>query len=290
MLSENEGSGNTVAPDFASPANYPRRVLLAVTGLSPQIVTETVYALAVKRGWVPTEIRIVTTRRGADNARLMLLSEDPGWFRQLRKDYRLPEMAFGAQDIHVIKGPDGKPLEDILADADNVAVADFITEQVRAITADSKASLHVSIAGGRKTMGFYVGYALSLFGRAQDRLSHVLVSSPFESLPEFFYPAPRTRVIHDRSNHALDANDACVHLGEIPFVRLRDGLPRSLLEGHTTFSAVIAEAQKALPPVELRLDTATLTVTAAGKVFALEPIQFALYWMMALWYQFERMP
>jgi CRISPR-associated protein (TIGR02584 family) len=28
--------------------------------------------------------------------------------------------------------------------------------------------------GERKTMGFYVGYALSLFGRAQDRLSHVI--------------------------------------------------------------------------------------------------------------------
>jgi hypothetical protein len=31
------------------PETSERRVLLAVTGLSPQIVTETVYALAVKR-------------------------------------------------------------------------------------------------------------------------------------------------------------------------------------------------------------------------------------------------
>ena len=30
-------------------------------------------------------------------------------------------------------------------------------------------------------MGFYLGYALSLYGRTQDRLSHVLVSSPYES-------------------------------------------------------------------------------------------------------------
>jgi hypothetical protein len=34
---------------------FPRRVLLAVTGLSPQIVTETLYALAVKGSWIPTE-------------------------------------------------------------------------------------------------------------------------------------------------------------------------------------------------------------------------------------------
>jgi hypothetical protein len=41
---------------------YTRRVLLAVTGLSPQIVTETLYALAVDHQpvWIPTEIRIIT--------------------------------------------------------------------------------------------------------------------------------------------------------------------------------------------------------------------------------------
>ena len=47
-------------------------------------------------------------------------------------------------------------------------------------------------------MGFYLGYALSLYSRAQDRLSHVLVNSPFESHSEFFYPTPESRVIHRR--------------------------------------------------------------------------------------------
>ena len=74
-----------------------------------------------------------------------------------------------------------------------MAVADFITEQVRQITADPAASLHVSIAGGRKTMGFYAGYALSLFGRAQDQLSHVLVSPSFELLKEFSIRVPTPR-------------------------------------------------------------------------------------------------
>jgi CRISPR-associated protein (TIGR02584 family) len=175
---------------MTDPAAYPRRILLAVTGLTPQIVTETLYALAAERRlWVPTEIRIITTRRGAEKAARTLLS-DEGWFHRLRVEYRLPEIAFGIEDIHVIKGPDGPPLDDILEEADNAAVADFITEEVRALTADPNASLHVSIAGGRKTMGFYVGYALSLFGRAQDRLSHVLVPPTFESRPDFFYPPP----------------------------------------------------------------------------------------------------
>ena len=59
------------------PSAYPRRILLAVTGLSPQIVTETLYALAVApepgaRAFVPSEIHLVTTRSGAEKARLAL--------------------------------------------------------------------------------------------------------------------------------------------------------------------------------------------------------------------------
>jgi CRISPR-associated protein NE0113 (Cas_NE0113) len=139
---------------MTDPAAYPRRILLAVTGLTPQIVTETLYALAVERRlWVPTEIRIITTRRGADKAARTLLSEK-GWVHRLRQDYGLPAIRFGVEDIHVITGPKGVPLDDILDEADNAAVADFITEEVRKITADPDASLHVSIAGGRKTMGF----------------------------------------------------------------------------------------------------------------------------------------
>lgn len=267
----------------AEPAACLRRVLLAVTGLSPQIVTETLYTLAVARQppWVPTEIRLITTARGAQEARHTLLSEDPGWFHRLRADYRLPDIAFADDTIAVITGAHGEPLDDILTEADNAAVADFITEQVRALTEDANASLHVSIAGGRKTMGFYLGYALSLFGRAQDRLSHVLVSPPYEQFPEFFYPAPLARFVRDNGGRTLDARAARVHLGDIPFVRLRDGLPEHVIAGRARFSEAVAEAQKALPPVALALDPATRTVTAGGERLLLKPAQFAFYWMMA---------
>jgi CRISPR-associated protein (TIGR02584 family) len=164
-----------MVPQFERPESYPRRILLAVTGLSPQILTETLYALAVKRkpAWIPTEIHVITTKPGAENLRQALLSNDAAWFHRLRQDYRLPEIAFDIENIHVITGPGGMLLDDIVEDTDNEAVADFITEQVRSLTADPKASLHVSIAGGRKTMGFFIAYALSLFGRLQDRLSHI---------------------------------------------------------------------------------------------------------------------
>ena len=71
------------------------------------------------------------------------------------------------------QGPSGS-LADIRDERDNAYAADQITKLIAMLTRDSERALHVSIAGGRKTLGFYAGYARSLLGRGQDRLSHVL--------------------------------------------------------------------------------------------------------------------
>lgn len=89
------------------------------------------------------------------------------------------------EDIKVPKS-NGRELDDSRSLDDNQAIADFIIDEVRALTSDENTQLHASIAGGRKTMTFFLGYAMSLFGRTQDRLSHVLVSEPYENLPDFF--------------------------------------------------------------------------------------------------------
>jgi CRISPR-associated protein (TIGR02584 family) len=263
------------------PHTYPRRVLLAVTGLSPQVVTETLYALTqvCRPPFVPTEIQLITTKQGADHARLNLLSTDPGWFQRLRRDYGLLEIDFDADSIHALRGPDDARLEDIRSPAENELAADFITERVRELTADPDCALHVSIAGGRKTMGFYLGYALSLFGRPQDRLSHVLVSAPFESHPQFYYPTPRERVIHtlDRAQLALDCRRAEVTLAEIPFVRIRDDLPTRLLNGKSSFSATVDAARRALEPAELTIDLPGRRIRAGGEIVAMTPADLAFY-------------
>ncbi len=262
---------------------YPRRILLAVTGLSPQIVTETLYGLAQDEGWIPTEIHLITTTEGAERARLTLLSDSPGWFHRLRRDYDLPEIQFDAGNIHILRRPNGEPLEDIRDETDNSQAADTMAELVRMLTADAQAQVHASIAGGRKTMGFYLGYAMSLYGRPQDELSHVLVSSPFESNPDFFYPTLTSHTIytHPPERRPIDAKNARISLARIPFVRLRDGLPDQLLTGQAKFSEVVAQAQKALPPVALALDPNNLAVIAGGESIKLKPASFAFYWMLA---------
>ena len=102
-------------------ADFPRRILLAVNGLTPQVVTETLYALAVARQppFIPTEIHLLTTAEGAAAARLGLLSADPDWFHRLCRDYELPAMAFDASHIQVLRDADGTPLADIRTAADN---------------------------------------------------------------------------------------------------------------------------------------------------------------------------
>jgi CRISPR-associated protein (TIGR02584 family) len=227
----------TYPPVVTKPASFPRRVLLA---------------------------------------ELSLLSDDLGWLHKLCADYHLPGVHFDRSHIHIMRDAFGAPMNDIRSPQDNRAAADFITAQVRAITADPACALHASIAGGRKTMGFYLGYALSLFGRPQDRLSHVLVSEPFESSYDFFYPTPYSRVLQTRDGQLADTATAQVTLAEIPFVSLRHGLPTALLAGQASFNDTVAAARAALAPPRLVLDLARQRILAAGREVALPPAELAL--------------
>ena len=92
--------------------HHPRRILLCVTGLSPQILTETLYALAVERqpSFVPNEIHLLTTVESAERARLTLLSDDPGWFHRLCRDYELHGIRFDESSIHILQDRQNRPL------------------------------------------------------------------------------------------------------------------------------------------------------------------------------------
>lgn len=275
----NTPASNTLSVETPQqPYQYARRVLLAVSGLSPQIVTETIYALASNADapFVPTEVHLITTREGAQRAELSLLSDDLGWFHKLCADYHLPGITFSRKNIHIMRDANERGMDDIRSVEDNRAAADFITARVREFSGDPTCALHVSIAGGRKTMGFYLGYALSLYGRPQDRLSHVLVSEPFENSIEFFYPTPYSRVLQTRDGKLADTAMALVTLAEIPFVSLRHGLPQKLLSGHASFGETVVAAQAALAAPELVIDLARKRIRAGGQEIELPPAELAL--------------
>ena len=260
-------------------AGFSRRVLLAVTGLSPQVVTETLYALWRQNPeLLPTEVHLITTLQGAEHARLNLLSPAIGWLERLRREYAMPTIAFSAEHIHVITGHGGEPLADIRTPDDNVCAADCITALVRGFSEDPDCALHVSIAGGRKSMGYFVGYALSLFGRTQDRLSHVLVTPPFENHRDFYYPSLIERPIHVNQGGkdvAYDCRTAAVDLAWIPFVRLRAAQHLPLVEGQARFTDCVGTVEEALAARELVIDLAARRIRAGGQLIRLPPTELA---------------
>lgn len=266
---------------FKEPSAFERRVLLVVSGMSPQILTETLWALTQAResAFYPTEIKLLTTSGGARNARLHLI--DKKHFVAFCQEYNFNYCNFEADHIDVIKNAAQQELEDIRTPSENESAADYITETIRAYTEDDQCALHVSMAGGRKTMGYYAGYALSLFARPQDRLSHVLVSAPFENIAGFYYPTRKSYLIEGKEGRVLDAQDAEVTLAEIPFVRLRDEVPERLLAGKSSFKETIQKAQRLNEPDSLVIDTINKQVIAAAEIIELQPILFSFYaWLV----------
>jgi len=258
------------------------RILLLVSGSSPAIITENLYAITQKTepAFIPTEIYIITTSSGRDNIQRALLGES-GHLIKLCKDYQLPSSLLSPK-IHVIKNEQGEPLADIISAEDNEACANFITNIVRKVTADDNTRLHVSIAGGRKTMTYYLGYAMSVFGRIQDQMSHVLVDESYIST-DFYYPPPQAVMMKTRLGEIFDASQVEIKLAQLPYLRLRDGLTESLLKDgkdeNRSFSDLIALAQQQLEPIFVEVTNNTLR--CGGQLIKLPDIKRAIYkWLL----------
>lgn len=245
---------------ITTPSNFKKRILVAVSGLSPAILTETIYALAVKNTpeFIPTEVHLITTIEGKLRAENTLLKGDSPKFKALCDDYQLSNINFTADNIHVIANQQGEAQDDIRTPEDNEAAADFITQTLFDLTRDPDSALHVSIAGGRKTMGYYVGYALSLFGRQQDRLSHVLVDMDYERCLDFFYPTPKAVIRNNLAEKPVDLSQAEVYLAEIPFVRIAPYMSEKdqLQSGKVRFSEAVALAQSSNAVNDIVIDAA----------------------------------
>lgn len=200
-----------------------------------------------------------------------------GHLQRFCDDYGIDDIRFDEFHIEVIHDAAGNELSDIRTPEHNAAAADCITDLIRRLTQDPTTALHVSLAGGRKTMGYYIGYALSLFGRAQDQLSHVLVSEEFETELGFFYPSKDSRVLETRNKGYLDTSKARIDLARIPFVRLRDTLPPRLLAERISFNEAVHWSNLDKTPVELKIDLAARSFQASGESVTMVPKLLAFY-------------
>lgn len=259
-----------------------REILIFVTGTTPQIVTETLYCLTqvAEPPVFPDEIQIITTLGGRERIEDELLKK--GRLLAVSKEFGLPPIPLRSESIHVISDEGGHPLEDIREVSHNESLGDFIANFIREKTEDPNVRLHCSLAGGRKTMSFYLGSALQLFGRPWDKLYHVLVTPEFESHPEFYYKPKKNRVLEVRDSSGkmikkLQTKDAEISLAELPFVRLRDKIP---LDGRG-FKELVREGQREIDMASIqptiRVDLREKAVYIGSMGIDMVPIQMVLY-------------
>ena len=207
--------------------------LIAVTGQSPQVITETVWSLARQEqaAHVPEAVHVITTSTGAAYVRALLNGEeahDPQlgtpiqgaedrWTRMCSEVLGLD----GPVPLHVhVPDSGGRALPDIRTPADDTAFADLCYAQVADLTQPGQLPLIGSVAGGRKTMSAHLMTAFSVYARAEDRLTHVLVNPPaLEGDTDFFYPTPAT------------ASKARVERVDVQFPRLHSLLQDEFMDG-----------------------------------------------------------
>ncbi|HSW61946.1 MAG TPA: CRISPR-associated ring nuclease Csm6 [Dissulfurispiraceae bacterium] len=249
---------------------YRQEVFIFIAGATPQIISETIYALSQQHPPVyPDEIIVITTAAGYRVLKKTLLASNV--LADMQADYQLPSIPLTESSFIIPRKIDGHLLDDVRTPEDNGYIGETIFATVRGKTSDPETRLHCSLAGGRKTMSFYLGAAMQLFGRPHDRLYHVLVAEQYESRPDFFYPSPGSR-----------KKKTIVELADLPFLRLRGkvALPE------TSFRDLIAESQRAIDQAifipDLAINLSERTVHIGSATFELEPSLLMVYVLFLL--------
>lgn len=218
-----------------------RKVLLCSVGLTPQIVTETLYALMLKEWW-PDKLIIITTGAGAAACNKMLLDAQTGGLARFAREYsKLAAMEFTKKVQLITVQTDTGDLDDGRWTA---KFSDKAKEIISEICSDPKNSLHVSISGGRKTAAAILALLMAIYGRAHDRISHVQTVPDMRSNPSFWFPtnAPEILPLGD-GNHVASAN-IFINLIDVPFPRLDSSISEKNSSFKDAMEAISSQANK----------------------------------------------
>lgn len=257
-----------------------KETLIFVTGATPQIITETIYALAQKSPpIIPHKLYFITTSKGKELIKNSLI--EGNILQNLSEELNQPLPEIKDDSFIIAKYEEGSEIVDIRSEIENKAIGDLITSFIKEQAQDPMTRLHCSLAGGRKTMSFYLGSALQLFGRAWDKLYHVLVSPEFESNPKFFFKPKENTLIEcrmpDGSIEKLNTKDAEISLVELPFIRLRDKIPFH----RKSFRELVEEGQKEIDTatiqLPLKINLAERTITIGDIVIDIVPMELFIY-------------
>jgi len=263
-----------------------KHILLAVTGLSPQVITETLFALHQGNQGVDS-IHVITTRDGKELLFAHLIAGKSGHYYRYLEEYGIEASSidFGPQNIHTVTDHHGLEIPDITSEYDNEQLLRLCLDLAFRFTGQRDTAVFFSVAGGRKTMSSCLTLAAQVYGRPQDRLYHVLVSPEFESNRDFYYPPKESRVIElkdkDGESFFKETKYAQVNLISMPFISIRDRLSEDLLKEPTDPATLILSLIK---EDEYRLTVNLLEGKVVYKALELDlmPARLALYAFFAL--------
>lgn len=271
-----------------------RTVLITSMGMSPSVLTETVWSLAHQPSpIIPDEIVVIVAKNAADKIRNELLNgENPVWNRLLasfRKE-KLEidgKLAFGAASIHIIPDAQGDEMWDLRSSDDNLTAADFMLRQIRQYTETPDTELIVSIAGGRKTMSALLFSCMTLLGRDCDRIVHVLLPQELEggSEPPFYFPEMRVSYTSLRSGKKIKSEKLRSELFEVPFVRMRGWYQDKFKSVPPTYRTLVSRVQMLAPPAvvypDIEIDVWNGVVTMNGSMVQMSKPCFAMLVLLA---------
>ena len=255
-----------------------KHVLVAVMGKTPQIITETLYALMIKSNpRAPiSEIHIITTAEGAQIA-WRALGGPEGAVARLCREYGIdPEaVRFEKEQIKIIERENEESLDDVRTSRDNAFLESQMFGFIKRLTEDPNTVLHCSIAGGRKTMSAYMMLALTLYGREQDRLTHVLVPEEFETNSKFFFPPKRNEPIAVRKGADWivgQTRDAHIELADIRFLRLRSLMGKGFGKLQADVEKLVRIAQDTIEAMSKQPDKLIIDLSGREARFGDKPI------------------
>ena len=197
-------------------------ILLISSGLSPQVITETLYYFHKSKEKINfSEVHVITDQNGWKLIDKHLLKGEQ-WFNKFFEDYQLDRSAveFSKETIHVLMDKDGNPLNDLLTVSANSSAVNQIFDIIQKLTNDPKKRLITNIAGGRKTMSVIIGQAMQFYGKKEDLLTHVIIDERFLRLNDFYYPTPKStfKIVQDEK---IDYSKIKIILNELPYIRLK---------------------------------------------------------------------
>lgn len=271
-----------------------RVVLIAGMGTSPAVLTETVWALAhQKPAIIPDEIVVLVTMSGKEKlCRELLVGEKPTWGEMLfaLKKEKIAvdgKLLFGDTSIRVIPDEHGNGAWDLRSGEDNLRAADFMLRQIRQYTEASDTVVLASIAGGRKTMSALLFSCMSLLGREDDKVFHILLPTEFEGgvEPPMYYPKKGVTYTNKLTGKKYRGDKFQSELFEVPFVRMRGWYQEKFKSIPPTYRTLISKVQTVAPPAivypEVEIDAWNGVVRVNGTDVYTGVVEFAALLILA---------